>query len=489
MDYLINGYEPEKLFNYFEEISKIPRGSGNEKGISDYIENFAKERNLFCIRDEHNNVFIRKKASLGYENEAGIMLQGHTDMVCEKNSSTTHDFEKDALKLYIEDGWLKAEGTTLGGDDGVAVAAMLYALDDDSLLHPELECLFTTGEETGLYGATGFDYSVVRSKKLINLDSEAEGIATVSCAGGIGLDFTLKADRYPLPNGFKPIVIEISGLSGGHSGEDIIREKGNANIILLRILSELYEKHPFNIVTISGGSRGNAIPREASAVIVTSEPVMATEFINEYKNTVISWLPQSDKGIKIKVRKAKGEFLSMLSFLDTSKLLSLSMLMPNGVISRIPSNLTMVETSNNLGVIKDNGEEGILFVYHGRSSLDSKMDLLEITASRIAKALGMELDVNGRYSGWPMNPVSPLAEAFKTAASGVLGENIVPRTAAIHAGLECGIICGAVKGLDAISIGPELKDIHSPDERLNLASFERMWRIVKLMLEMKKSDI
>ena len=485
MNYVINGYEPKGLFNYFEEISQIPRGSGNEKGIADFIENFAKERGLFCIRDEHNNVFVRKNASKGYENEPGIMLQGHTDMVCEKNASTVHDFENDGLKLYVDDGWLKAKGTTLGGDDGVAVAAMLYALDDETLLHPELECLFTTGEETGLYGATGFDYSVVRSKKLINLDSEAEGVATVSCAGGIGFNFTLKADRFPILNGFKPIKIEISGLSGGHSGEDIIREKGNANIILLRILSELYEKHPFNLVTISGGTRGNAIPREASAVIVTSEPKEAMDFINEYKNTVLSWLPSSDNGLKIRVAKAKGEFLTMISFSDTSKLLSLSMLMPNGVISRIPSNLEMVETSNNLGVITDRAEEGIVFVYHGRSSLDSKMDLMETGAARIAKRLGLQLEVEGRYSGWPMNPDSPLAETFKVAAKQVLGEGFSPRTAAIHAGLECGIICGAVKNLDAISIGPELKDIHSPNEKLNLASFERMWQIVKLMLQMK----
>ena len=225
-EYVISGYQPEKLFNYFEDISAVPRGSGNESGIADFIVKFAAERGLFCLRDDLNNVFIRKPATPGYEDQPGIMLQGHTDMVCEKNAGTEHDFLTDGLDLYVEDGWLRARGTTLGGDDGCAVAAMLYALDSDTLRHPELECLFTTGEETGLYGATGFDYSVVRSKKLINLDSEAEGVATVSCAGGIGLDFSFVPDRIPVPAFCRPLSVEISGLSGGHSGEDIIREKG-----------------------------------------------------------------------------------------------------------------------------------------------------------------------------------------------------------------------------------------------------------------------
>lgn len=484
-EYIIRGYEPEKLFNYFEDISAVPRGSGNERGIADFIEKFAKDRGLFCIRDSLNNVFIRKPATPGYEAQPGIMLQGHTDMVCEKNAGTEHDFLADGLELYIENGWLKAHGTTLGGDDGCAVAAMLYALDSDTLCHPELECLFTTGEETGLYGATGFDYSVVRSKKLINLDSEAEGIATVSCAGGIGLDFSFVPDRIPTPTFCRPLSVEISGLSGGHSGEDIIREKGNAIILLMRTLSALYEIHPFSIVTLSGGGRGNAIPREASAVIFTDEPDNAAEFIKNYSKTLREWLPACDSGMRVRVGKAKGEHGKMLTLADSSRIFNLTSFIPNGVISRIPEKLTMVETSNNLGILSDDGEK-ILFVYHGRSSLDSKMDVLALTAKRAAKALGFELDINGRYSGWPMKTDSSLAEEFVAAAKTVLGDNAEPRTAAIHAGLECGIICGAVPGLDAISIGPVLKDIHSPGERLDLGSFARMWEIVKIMLETKE---
>ncbi len=481
--YILDGYEPKKMFRYFEDISNIPRGSGNEHGIADFLENFAFERKLFCIRDKHNNVFIKKPASKGYEDREVIMLQGHIDMVCECDSNTDHDFLIDGLNLYTENGWLKAKGTSLGADDGVAVAAMMYALDSDELKHPELECLFTAGEETGLYGANGFDYSVIRAKKLINLDSEEEGVATVGCAGGDIIDFKLIPKRVAIPSFCKPLLISVSGLTGGHSGIDIIEEKGNANIILFRILSSLYDKTPFNLVTVSGGNRGNAIPREAEAVIFISDMQKAEEFIDNYKDTVRSWLPQADKSVKIRISRSKKVFDSMLTFSDTSKIINLIQFMPNGVISRIPSKLTSVETSNNLGVIRDNASEGINIIYHGRSFLDSKMDLLELTARNVAKTLGFEVSIYGRYSGWPVNTESKLVPEYIKAAKSILGNEKDPKIEAVHAGVECGIICSKADELEAISFGPEIKDIHSPNERLNLASFERMWKIVKLLIE------
>ncbi len=483
MERVIHGYNPDELFGYFEAISAIPRGSGNEKGIADYLVRFAEERGLFCLRDELHNVFIRKPATPGYENKATVMLQGHTDMVCEQNEGTGHDFETEGLELYVEKGWLKARGTTLGGDDGVAVAIMMAILADETLPHPEIECLFTTGEETGLYGATGFDYSVVKAKKLINLDSEEEGVATVSCAGGIGLDFRLMADRLPLAKIARPISIEVSGLAGGHSGADIHLEHGNADILLTRILSALYEKHPFNLITINGGTRGNAIPREASAVLMTAEPEEALGFIKDYTETIKTWLPKADKRFRVKTGKAKGTFETMLSFADTNRLLTLTALMPNGVIARMTDIPDMVQTSNNLGVIRDEGEDGILLIYHGRSSMDSKMDVLEYTAKRIAAVLNLELDVNGRYSGWPMIANSALANDFMAVAKHVLGDACKPRICAIHAGLECGIISSAVEGLDAISIGPALKGIHAPGEALELGSMERLYKIVCELLK------
>lgn len=478
MEYVIHGYQPESLFRYFEEISAIPRGSGNEKGIADYLVAFAEDRGLFVLRDKLHNVFIRKAATEGYEAKPAVMLQGHTDMVCEQNEGTGHDFERDGLDLYVENGWLKARGTTLGGDDGAAVAIMLAVLDDDTLCHPTLECLFTTGEETGLYGATGFDYSVVQAKRLINLDSEEEGVATVSCAGGIGLDFRLKAERYPIPTIARPLSIELSGLVGGHSGADIHLERGNADILLCRMLSVLYEEHPFHLVTVGGGTRGNAIPREARAVIFTDRPDEAATFLKDYASVVKEWLPREDQGFRVKVGKAKGDFASMLSFADTRRLLDLTGWMPNGVLAKMRDIPDMVETSNNLGVIRDEGEAGILLIYHGRSSLDSKMDILALTAKRAAKALGVELDINGRYSGWPMRSDSALASDFLAVAKDIFGERTTPRLAAIHAGLECGILCAAVPGMEAISIGPELKGIHAPGEAMELSSFARLYALV-----------
>ncbi len=483
MDRVIHGYEPDALFGYFEAISAIPRGSGNEQGIADYLVRFAEEHGLFCLRDELNNVFIRKPATPGYEDKPTVMLQGHTDMVCEQNEGTGHNFETEGLELYVEKGWLKARGTTLGGDDGVAVAIMMAVLADRSLPHPEVECLFTTGEETGLYGATGFDYSVVKAQKLINLDSEEEGVATVSCAGGIGLDFRFKPDRLPLAKIAKPLSVTVSGLAGGHSGADIHLERGNADILLTRMLAALYREHPFNLITVSGGTRGNAIPREAGAVLMTAEPEAATAFLADYAETVKAWLPKEDKRFRVKVGKAKGSFETMLSFADTNRLLTLTALMPNGVMGRMPDCPELVQTSNNLGVIRDEGEDGILLIYHGRSSLDSKMDVLAHTAERLAALLELKLNINGRYSGWPMRSDSPLAKDFMAVAGAVLGDTCQPRICAIHAGLECGIICAAVEGLDAISIGPALKGIHAPGEALELGSMARLYRIVCELLK------
>lgn len=484
MNYIIKGYSPEKLFNYFEDISAIPRGSGNEKGIADFLVSFAEKRGLFCIRDELNNVFIRKNATSGYEDIPAIMLQGHTDMVCEQNEGTGHDFENEGLDLYIENGWLKAKGTTLGGDDGVAVAIMMAILDDNTLEHPMIECLFTTGEETGLYGATGFDYSVVKAQKLINLDSEEEGIGTVSCAGGLELDFTLNAERYPIPSFARPISVEINGLCGGHSGADIIFERGNANVILFKMLSGLYEKHPFNIITFNGGSRGNAIPREAKAVIFTDEPAEATEYLISLIPSVKELLPKEDRKLRIKVGKAKGNFETMYSFADTVKLLSLPSFIPNGVIARMKDIPDMVESSNNLGVVKEL-DGCIKFIYHPRSSFDSRMDEIEIIARQVAKTLSFELEISGRYSGWPMKADSQLGKQFMRVSKQVLGENCKPKLCAIHAGLECGIICSAVPGMDAISIGPALKGIHAPGEALELSSMERLYKIVCELIKQK----
>ena len=293
MEYIINNRKPSKLFNIFEDISAIPRGSGNEKGIADYIESFAKERSLWYVRDEVDNLLVRIEASLGRENEDAILLQGHTDMVCEKNSDTEHDFEKDPLKLYIDDkGWLRARGTTLGADNGVAVALMLLILDGGLESHPAVECLFTTSEEVGLDGAKAFDYSHVKATGMINLDSENEGVVTVSCAGGIRSDLMMTPDKVKF-NG-TALEIKLSGLAGGHSGAEINCGRANANKLMGRILAAALKQTKFNLVTIEGGSKDNAIPRECRAVIATNNAEEVTRIIEAEASAIYAELSDCD---------------------------------------------------------------------------------------------------------------------------------------------------------------------------------------------------
>ena len=478
MKYVVTGYEPEKLFRFFEDISAIPRGSGNEKGIADYLENFAKDRGLEYFRDEYNSILIKKPATKGYEKKDTVLLQGHTDMVCEKNFDCDHDFEKDGLELYIENGRLRAKGTTLGSDDGIAVAAMLCALDSD-IAHPNLECLFTVGEETGLIGANNFDYSKLKAKRLINLDSESEGEAITGCAGGIEMIFSLKPERLPLPDIYRPLEFKISGLAGGHSGDDIIKERGNAIKLMWRLISRIYESTPFSIVTISGGNRSNAIPRESRAVIFTSEPETALEIAKNTEKMIKSELPEEDRGFKLSCGKAKGYSDKMLSLADTDRLLSIIGLMPCGVISRIPTMPDMVQTSNSLGILRDDSETIELFS-HGRSSVDSNMDDLAENAKSLAKLTGAGLRIESRYSGWSPVYGSPLQKDFMKVASAIYDS---PCLKTIHAGLECGIIVSAMPGLDAISIGPDAQDIHTPNESLGLESAERFWKLIEGLLK------
>ena len=356
MEYIIKNKTPEKLFNYFEEISAIPRGSGNEKAIACYLESFAKERGLFYIRDEADNVFVRIEASAGREGEDAILLQGHTDMVCEKNSGTEHDFEKDPLKLYIdENGWLRAEGTTLGADNGVAVALMMAILDGGLESHPTVECLFTTSEEVGLDGAKAFDYSVVTARGLINLDSETEGIVTVSCAGGIRSDLMMKPERIDFSG--SAVEIKLSGLAGGHSGAEINCGRANANKLMGRILAALLKKIGYNLVTIEGGSKDNAIPRESRAVIAvkSDEAEKAIGLIDAEYAAILAELSECDSAMKVETAIIEAQ-KCMLSDEYTRYAVAIPAVVTNGVMAMSRDIDGLVEYSRNLGVMRDDGE-------------------------------------------------------------------------------------------------------------------------------------
>ncbi len=475
---IIKGYSPEKLFAFFEEITRIPRGSGNEAAIASYLESFAKDRGLFCIRDSVNNVFIRCEATQGYENSPSVLLQGHTDMVCEKNADVEFDFLKDPINIYVdEEGFLRAKGTTLGADNGVAVAIMLALLDGECVEHPALECLFTVEEETGLDGAKAFDYSVVKSKKMINLDSENDREVVVGCAGG-------NFHKATIPCGFEKgcgnvVKLSIGGLMGGHSGANINSGRANANKLLGRLLLETYRECDFNLVSIEGGSKDNAIPREANALVSVSDTETFCNTVKVISNRISGELSAEDGGFCLDI-SACDNIDMMFDTLSTRKIISFISSVQNGVIEMSKNISGLVEFSRNLGIISTNGNN-VEFIFSARSAIDSQLDYAATEIENLAEIYGGRAEQLGRYPGWEYAKVSPLREKFLSIYREVMGSE--PEVNVIHAGLECGIIKSYVKDMDIISIGPSMRDIHSPDEALDLASFERTWQMVCKLLK------
>lgn len=480
--YLINDLEPKRMFNFFEEISRIPRGSGNEAAIAEYICDFARNKGLYFIKDAVNNVFIRKEATKGYENVPAVMLQGHTDMVCEKNADTVHDFEKDPLKLEVKDGWLFAKGTTLGGDDGAAVAAMLAFLEDDTLPHPTLECLFTSGEETSLVGACAFDYSIVTARRIINLDTELEGEAICSCAGSADVVLSLETDLTKISQ--RALKITVKGLAGGHSGADIHLGRASAIRIMGRILAEIYDQNPFRLVSIDGGNKPNAIPRECVAQIVTNDPDGVKAIVERMEKQIKSTLLPDDKRFCVRIEKGVQEGC-MMSFKQTSSAIGALTLTHNGVYAYMQDGSGFVRTSASMGIVKS--EQGkVEFHIMPRSSNAPEMDALLLSYKNLAKAIGVEYHLGGKSSGWDFDPSSALAKDFVRIYKELFGDDSDPKVNPIHAGLECGVIVSALgEKCDALSIGPTIVDIHTPDERLELASCEKFWKLLCAMIAAK----
>lgn len=475
MNYITDGLHPAGMLRFFEDICRIPHGSGNEQAISDYLMAFARERGLECYQDETLNVFIVKDATPDCADKPALLLQGHMDMVCEKNSDVVHDFLTDPIVPYVDGDWMRARGTTLGGDDGIAVAIILAILDDDTISHPRLECLITTGEETRMEGAGKFDYSRVTARRLINLDSEDEGVATASCAGGMDICFTHRTDRIPCPG--RPIKLTVKGLAGGHSGADIHLCRGNANRIMGRLLAVLYEDTPFNLVTVSGGNKRNAIPREAFAEIFVDDPKAATAILLAEEAKLKKELSDADAGFKLLIGKGAPAD-AMLTYKDSSTVINLLTLLPDGVVAMSPFVEGFVRTSSNTGVVTS-APEAVEVAVMARSSSDSEMDALTLTFKRLAKALGVQMVIEDRHAGWDFDPNSKLAADFVEVYRETFGADSTPVVNAIHAGLECGIIVSALNGeCDAISIGPTLRDIHTPDEALYIPSCERLWTLL-----------
>lgn len=469
MSKVLEGLKPEKVFYYFEEISKIPRCSGKEKQISDYLYNFAKSRDLEVIQDEHLNIIIKKPASKGYENAPTVMLQGHMDMVCEKNEGLEHDFDKDPIKLRIEDGYIYATDTTLGADNGIAVAYALSVLDSE-LQHPALEVLITTDEEKGMTGANNIDGSLFKSKYLLNLDSEEEGVFTSGCAGGSEINFKIPVKRQnSKDSAFK---ISVKGLSGGHSGTDIHKEKGNANKILGRILYDLIDD--VELASIEGGSKTNAIPRESNAIITINNFDKVNEKIDKWNEILKNEYAFTDPSITVTLTDLNKEVFPLVKeiYRKTAALINL---IPVGVLSRSTA-IELVISSNNLGVITTD-EKYITLFNHPRSSVVTLLTKNFIPAMKqLAYQIGVEYEIGSYYPGWEYAKESEIRDICIEVYRDMFNKE--PVVGAIHAGLECGLLMDKIPGLDAISMGPDAYDAHSPNEHVSIKSVGNIYNLL-----------
>lgn len=474
MTYKITGFEPASLFRFFEDISAIPRGSYHEKALSDFLVEFAKAHGLWYHQDDLHNVIIKKPASTGAENKPAVMLQGHIDMVCEKLAGVAHDFEKDGLDLIVENGVLRANGTTLGGDNGIAVALMMAILDDDTLAHPALECVFTTQEEVGLGGATGLDKSLLEARTMINLDSEDEGVATVSCAGGMRFSMNRPITRHEACG--KLMKINISGLLGGHSGIDIDKERQNGIILLGRMVNRLLHETGAQLACLKGGSKDNAIPRETSAILVVSEQEAdkARSIANALSADFSAELCPFEPDFCCSVTLEEGT-ASVLSQADAKALVSAICLAPNGVRRRNLKQDGFVVTSLNLGIVQTDDTSASL-VFAPRSSVASLQEDTKDRLFLLAETFGFTCTIAGEYPGWSFAEQSPIRDTFMESYETLFGAPL--KIEAIHAGLECGLFSDALSGLDAIAVGPTIRGCHTPDEYLPLDSCARFYTLL-----------
>ncbi len=466
------------LMKYFEEISAIPRGSFNEAGIADYLCRFATSHGLEHIRDEYNNVLIKKSATEGRECEDALMLQGHTDMVCEKNDGVEHDFECEGIKLCVKEGWLSADGTTLGADNGVAVATMLYILDgaDGNVTsHPALECLFTVSEEVGLIGAKNFDYSNISATRMINMDSADESQIISGCAGGERITLTYEAETLVAEG--EAFKLTVNGLFGGHSGEDINRGRANANKLLGRVLLALSDEFSFCLAAVNGGSKDNAITREASAVLLvkSEDSAKLAACVDKLYAEIAPELSKDDANFALTAERTDAPELCF-SKEAGKKIIFLLSTVAYGVFEMNRSIDSLVEYSRNLGVVKTEGNV-VSFTFSSRSAMPQRIKASERELFAYADMLGMQADVGEAYPGWDFSEESAIRELYARTFKSLFGRDC--EITVIHAGLECGIIKEKLPHMDMISCGPVVLDLHSPDERMELASFERFFDVIK----------
>ncbi len=472
------GLEPACVFGYFEKLCSIPHGSGNTKMISDYLVSFAKEHGLRYVQDELNNVIIFHDGTAGYEDHEPVILQGHMDMVCEKDADCPIDFGTDGLDVTHDDTYVFAKGTTLGGDDGIALAYCLALLADPGIPHPPLEVIITVDEETGMYGAAGIDLSMLKGRKMINIDSEDEGIFTVSCAGGARASIQLPISRHAV---YGPCIkLTVDHLQGGHSGVEIDKNRANANKVMGMFLDEIKKRMPLCLTAISGGTKDNAITRSCTASVVAMG--MDIEQINDIalqmQEKVRAEYAEPDAVVTADNIDALGG--NALSTQDTDKIIGLLCAAPNAIQSMCADMPELVQTSLNMGIVKmDNDHFKMTFAV--RSSVNQEKAELLKKLSDLAELYGAEYSSTGDYPAWEYQPESELRDTMVAEYEKMFG--VKPQVVGIHAGLECGLFGEKIKNLDAISMGPQMHDAHTSRERLEIESTRKMWEFLLAVLK------
>ncbi len=464
-----------RVFQYFEEISAVPRGSGDRIKIADYCERFAESFGLKYVRDREENIIIYKNGTKGNENAEPIILQGHLDIVCQCTEDCKIDFLNDPLDIYRDGDYIKARGTTLGADNGIAVSYILAILASDEISHPPIEAVFTADEEIGLLGANALDTSLLKAKRMINLDSESDDILTVSCAGGedvvIKLPLSRKtAEGYEITLGFK-------GLTGGHSGVEINKGRINADILLMNTLKQLDENCAFELISVSGGSKPNAIPQSALAIISTND---LNEFALALDKIDFSAIKQKEPDFYLELTEGEMGERICLDNQTKEKLLGLLNRTPNGVMKMSEEIEGLVETSLNLGILSTEKDE-IIAHFALRSNKEAALKALQEEVADIASDFGAYNETFGFYPPWEYKADSPLRELYKKCYKEKFGKDI--KVEAIHAGLECAVFAGTIKNLDCISVGPDMQDVHTPNEKLNIPSAIRTFELLLKVLE------
>ncbi len=475
---MLEHLQPERVFYYFEKMCGIPHGSRNTKQISDFCVDFAKEQGLEYYQDADNNVIIIKEASAGYENAQPVILQGHLDMVCEKTADCPKDMEKEGLDVYVDGDLVRAKDTTLGGDNGIAVAMAMAILEDKSLSHPRVEAVFTVDEEIGLLGAGSIDVSPLKGKTMINIDSEDEGIFTVSCAGGNTSDCRLPINVKDYEGA--AYTIEITGCKGGHSGVEIDKGRSNANVLMGRLLQDIQKGASVQIVSVNGGLKDNAIPVQSKAVIVCDQEIVVKASVEQMQGVFVNEYAGADPDIKITLTREENAKVKLMDEVSSNKIICLLTCMPNGIQKMSMDINGLVQTSLNIGIVETH-EDYFRMSFCVRSSVDTEREMLNRRIGTLMTQLGGTIKVEGDYPGWEYKKDSRLRDLMIDVFKEQYGKE--PTVEAIHAGLECGMFAGKIPGLDCVSIGPNLDQIHTVRENMSISSVQRVYEFVLEVLK------